>query len=168
MPATLATLHMICGKAAAGKSTLARRLAAAPATILISEDVWLSTLYRDEQRTIAEYARNARRLREVMGGHIEALLRAGLSVVLDFPANTVANRQWMRGLFEKAGAAHRLHFLDVTDAVCKARLRQRNALGTHAFTVSDAEFDEITSYFVPPSAAEGFETTVYREAEPRS
>jgi predicted kinase len=162
------TLHMICGKAAAGKSTLARRLAAAPNTILISEDAWLSTLYRDEQRTIADYARNSRRLRDVMGDHIEALLRAGLSVVLDFPANTVANRQWMRGLFEKAGAAHRLHFLDVTDAVCKARLRQRNAAGTHEFTVSDAEFDEITSYFVPPSAAEGFETTVYRETESRS
>ncbi len=159
---------MICGKAAAGKSTLARRLAAAPNTILISEDAWLSTLYRDEQRTIADYARNSRRLRDVMGDHIEALLRAGLSVVLDFPANTVANRQWMRGLFEKAGAAHRLHFLDVTDAVCKARLRQRNAAGTHEFTVSDAEFDEITSYFVPPSAAEGFETTVYRETESRS
>jgi predicted kinase len=71
---------MICGKIAAGKSTLARRLADAPATILISEDVWLATLYRDEQRTVADYARNSRRLRDVMGGHVEALLRAGLSV----------------------------------------------------------------------------------------
>jgi predicted kinase len=164
LPAETPTLHMICGKIAAGKSTLARRLADAPATILISEDVWLATLYRDEQRTVAEYARNARRLREVMGGHVEALLRAGLSVVLDFPANTVANRQWMRGLFEKAGARHRLHVIDVPDAVCKARLRQRNAAGTHQFTVSDAEFDEITGFLVPPSADEGFETTVYRDA----
>jgi predicted kinase len=159
---------MICGKIAAGKSTLARRLADAPATILISEDVWLATLYRDEQRTVAEYARNARRLREVMGGHIEDLLRAGLSVVLDFPANTVANRQWMRGLFEKADAGHRLHVIDVPDAVCKARLLQRNAAGTHEFTVSDAEFDEITGYLVPPSADEGFETIVYRDAGSRS
>ena len=54
--------------------------------------------------------------------------------------------------------------LDVPDAVCKARLRQRNAAGTHEFTVSDAEFDEITGYLVPPSADEGFETTVYRDA----
>jgi len=99
---------MICGKIAAGKSTLARRPADAPATILISEDGWLATLYPNEQQTVADYARNSRRLREVMGGHVEALLRAGLSVVLDFPANTVANRQWMRGLFEKAGARHRL------------------------------------------------------------
>ena len=59
----MATLHMICGKIAAGKSTLARCLADAPAMILISEDVWLSTLYPGEQRTVAEYARNSRRLR---------------------------------------------------------------------------------------------------------
>jgi predicted kinase len=158
------TLQMICGKIAAGKSTLARRLAEAPATILISEDVWLSTLYPGEQKTVADYARNARRLREAMGGHIEDLLRAGLSVVLDFPANTVASRQWMRSLFERAGVAHRLHFIDLPDAVCRARLRQRNATGTHQFTVSDAEFDEITRYLVPPSADEGFDTTVYRDA----
>ena len=101
-----------------------------------------------------------------MGGHIESLLRAGLSVVLDFPANTVANRQWMRGLFEQAGVAHRLHFIDMPDAVCKTRLRQRNAAGTHQFTVSDAEFDDFdlrwewklassgnsgVKYFVPES-----------------
>jgi predicted kinase len=99
-----------------------------------------------------------------MGPHIVTLLKAGLSVVLDFPANTPTSRQWMRGLFEAAGVAHRLHFLDVTDDVCKQRLHRRNAAGTHEFTVSDAEFDEITSYFVAPTAAEGFEMTVYRAA----
>ena len=99
-----------------------------------------------------------------MGPHIVALLKAGLSVVLDFPANTPANRQWMRSLFEAAGAAHRLHFLDVADDLCRQRLHQRNAGGSHEFTVSDAEFDEITSYFVAPTADEAFETTVYRAA----
>ena len=53
-------------------------------------------------------------------------------------------------------ADHCLHFLDVPDEVCKARLRARNAAGTHDFAASDAEFDLITSYFVPPSEAEGF------------
>jgi len=151
-----ATLHMICGKIAAGKSTLATELASRSATIRISEDAWLSCLYKNEQKTIEDYARNSRRLREVMGDHVVTLLRAGLSVVLDFPANTPASRQWMRGLFERAGARHRLHFLDVADDICKARLRARNAAGTHAFNATDAEFDLFTSYFVPPSADEGF------------
>jgi predicted kinase len=160
-----ATLHMICGKIAAGKSTLAARLTVRPGTIRISEDAWLACLYKDEQKTIEDYVRNSRRLREVMGDHIVALLEAGLSVVLDFPANTPARRQWMRSLFERAGADHRLHFLDVPDDVCKARLRARNAAGTHAFEASDAEFDLFTSYFVPPSPDEGFEVTLYGESK---
>jgi predicted kinase len=155
---------MICGKIAAGKSTLAARLSARPGTIRISEDEWLASLYKDEQKTIEDYVRNARRLRDVMGDHVVALLQAGLSVVLDFPANTPANRQWMRSLFERAGADHRLHFLDVPDEVCKARLRARNAAGTHAFNASDEEFDLFTSYFVPPSADEGFEVAFEGES----
>jgi predicted kinase len=156
-------LHMICGKIAAGKSTLARRLADAPATLLISEDFWMSRLYKPELHTIEDYGKYSRRLREAMGAHVVALLRAGLSIVLDFPANTVANRQWMRDIFEAAGAAHRLHVLEVADAVCKARLQRRNAEGTHEYVVSEAEFDLFTAYYVPPSPAEGFLTTVYRE-----
>ncbi len=153
---------MMCGKIAAGKSTLARRLADAPATVLISEDYWLSRLYKDEQKTVADYIRNSRRLREPMGELVEALLKAGLSVVLDFPLNTPATRKWARSLFEKAGVEHRLHFLDIPDEICRARLHQRNAAGSHDFAANDAEFDQITSYFVAPSEQEGFETTVYR------
>lgn len=162
MVQTNPTLHMICGKAAAGKSTLARRLAEAPATILISEDAWLSRLYKPELQTIANYIEFSRRLRGPMGDHVQALLKVGLSVVLDFPANTVVTRQWMRGLFEKADAAHRLHFLDLSDEACKARLRERNVSGRQEYVVSDAEFEEITSYFQPPSDAEGFTVSVYR------
>lgn len=157
------TLHLLCGKIAAGKSTLADRLAAAPATVAIAEDAWLSRLYGDEITSVQDYVRCSARLRDAMGGHVEALLRAGLSVVLDFPANTVATRQWMRGIFEAAGAAHRLHYLDVPNAVCKARLKERNRAGTHAFAASDAEFDAITSHFVPPSTEERFNVIVHAE-----
>jgi hypothetical protein len=45
--------------------------------------VWLGTLYRDEQKTLEDYVRNSRRLREVMGDHVVALLKTGVSVVLD-------------------------------------------------------------------------------------
>ena len=158
---------MLCGKIAAGKSTLAIRLAHAPATVLLSEDHWLSRLYRDELASLADYVRCSARLRDAMGSHIESLLRADLSVVLDFPANTVANRQWMRSIFEGAGAAHQLHFLDLPDDLCRVRLGRRNASGAHEYVVSDAEFDAFTRHFVPPSEDEGFETIVHREDSSR-
>ncbi|MGJ5078356.1 AAA family ATPase [Bradyrhizobium sp. SZCCHNS3002] len=156
-----ATLHLVCGKIAAGKSTLTAALGRRTGTIVIAEDDWLARLYPGEQSTLADYVRNSSRLRSVMGPHVVALLRAGVSVVLDFPANTPASRAWMRGLFEAAGAPHQLHHLDVPDEVCKARLRARNAEGRHAFTVTDEEFDLFTSYFVAPTADEGFNVIVH-------
>lgn len=161
MKTSRATLHLLCGKIAAGKSTLTRRLAEAPGTVLLSEDHWLARLYPGEITTLADYVRCSGRLREAIGPHIEALLRAGMSVVLDFPANTLKSREWMRGLFVAAAADHRLHYLDVPDDVCKARLRERNASGRHEYQASDAEFDLFTSYFVPPTAAEGFNLVVH-------
>lgn len=150
-----AVLHMVCGKIGSGKSTLARQIAAQPQTVLISEDDWLARLYPNEIHAIADYVRCAGRLREAMAGHIEAVLAAGTSVVLDFPSNTVATRSWARGIVEKAGAAHCLHYLDVPDEVCKARLRARNASGQHPFETTDAEFDQITRHFAAPTAEEG-------------
>jgi predicted kinase len=156
MSSAPATLHLLCGKIAAGKSTLAAELALAPGTIAISEDQWLARLFPDEIRSVADYVRCSGRLRAAMQPHVVDLLRLGLSVVLDFPANTVAVRTWMRGLFEQAGAAHRLHVLEAADDLCKARLRARNAAGTHDFAASDADFDLITRHFAPPLAHEGF------------
>ena len=155
------TLHLLCGKIAAGKSTLARRLAAAPATVLIVEDDWLSRLYPGEISRLDDYVRCSGRLRAVTGPHVEALLRAGVSVVLDFPANTVAIRAWMRGLFEAAGTSHCLHWLDVPDALCRERLMYRNREESPAFAPTDADFELFTRYFAPPSPAEGFETVRY-------
>ncbi|MDP9618183.1 cell division protein ZipA [Stenotrophomonas maltophilia] len=150
------TLHLVCGKIGAGKSTLSQQLALKPRHVLISEDAWLAALYPGEIHSIADYLQRAATLRTVLAGHLRALLQAGVSVVLDFPFNTPASRAWAREVFSPAGAAHQLHFLDVADDVCKARLRARNALGEHPFQASDEEFAQITRHFVAPAAEEGF------------
>ncbi|MFG0714688.1 AAA family ATPase [Stenotrophomonas geniculata] len=150
------TLHLVCGKIGAGKSTLSQQLALKPRHVLISEDAWLAALYPGEIHSIADYLQRAATLRNVLAGHLRALLQAGVSVVLDFPFNTPASRAWAREVFSPAGAAHQLHFLDVADEVCKARLRARNALGEHPFPASDEEFEQITRHFVAPAAEEGF------------
>ena len=154
MPDSDTTLHMLCGKIAAGKSTLSARLAQAERTLAISEDRWIDQLYAPELRTLADYFERCDRLRVTLAPHIVDLLRAGVSVVLDFHANTVGARQWMRALFEEAGASHRLHFLDVPDEVCRARMHARKAAGGNG--LSDAEFDHVTTFFVAPDESEGF------------
>jgi predicted kinase len=151
-----AALFLLCGKIAAGKSTLAMKMAMAPNTILIGEDHWLATLFQPELVTFGDYIKYSARLRNAIGPYVECLLRVGTSVVLDFPANTLVQRQWMRELVDRSGADHELHVLDVPDQVCKLRLRERNEAGTHHFAASEAEFEQITSYFVPPTDQEEF------------
>lgn len=151
------TLHLVCGKIASGKSTLTARLASAPHTVRISEDSLLAQLYPGQIASLADYAACAALLRAAIAPLALQMLQAGVSVVLDFPANTPASRAWMRELFQQAGTPHVLHYLDVPDEECKARLRQRNASGLHPFSTSDAQFDDITRHFVAPQASEGFE-----------
>src|SRR5215467_5911421 len=129
------TLYLLCGKIAAGKSTLARQLASRQGALLIDMDRWMSVLFPVENKTIEDFARLSARLRDAMGPHVVEILRQDLSVVLDFPANTVKWRSWMRSLINEANVAHELHFLDVSDAICRARLQQRNVSGDHPYQV---------------------------------
>ncbi|BBP76319.1 cell division protein ZipA [Pseudomonas gingeri NCPPB 3146 = LMG 5327] len=154
-------LHLMCGKIASGKSTLARTLAEAHDAILLGEDPWLATLYPGEIASVADYVRCARRIRGVLGPLVTGMLSKGLSVVLDFPANTAADRLWLRALADEAGAGHNLHFIDLDDATCRARLHERNARGDHDFAATDAEFDLISSYFSAPGETEGLEIVRY-------
>src|SRR6185436_20343572 len=100
------TLYLLCGKIGAGKTTLARSLASRPATLLVSEDHWTSHLFADDLKTIEDYGRLSARLRAAMTPHILDILRHGLSVVLDFPANTIGQRAWMRQLIDRGQVAH--------------------------------------------------------------
>lgn len=158
-------LHLFCGKICAGKSTLATTLAAADGTILISEDEWLDALFGPEMSSVEFYANRSARLRAIMGPHVTALLKAGLSVVLDYPANTAKTRVWMRGILDASGAADRLHVLDPPDDVCLARLRLRNASGDHPFAVTEEQFHEISRHSATPSPEEGFAIVMHGRAD---
>ena len=67
----------------------------------------------------------------------------------------------MRSLISDAQVAHELHLLDVPDAVCKERLRQRNSNGEYPYQVDEATYDQFMSYFVPPTLDEGFNVIVH-------
>lgn len=149
-------LHFFCGKAGAGKSTLARAIAGSEQATLISEDVWLSRLYGEQMQTFDDYRRLSLRLRTVVGPLAVELLRTGRNVVLDFPANTRIARDWFRSLGEQSGSGHVLHFVDSSDAACLSRIEKRNAErpeGSHHLTPE--LFLSISAHFDPPQDEEG-------------
>ena len=156
-------LHFISGRLAAGKTTLARELAADHHAVLISEDVWLSKL-SDGISSFEDYLKWSRRCRSVMGPLIVDTLRARACVVLDFAGNTVAERAWVRNLSDEARSSHILHFLDVGEEECLRRLLARNESkpeGLYFASTTETEFRAICKWFQVPTPEEGLNITTH-------
>lgn len=152
-----AKLMFLCGKMAAGKSTLARNLAVRENAVLLVQDDFLSALFPGEITDIQGFIRCSSRLKNALTPHVCALLSQGISVVLDFPGNTKAQRAWFRDLIERANVAHELHFVDASDAFCKSQLRERS-MGLAGGTpwTRDEDYEAMTAYFQAPSEDENF------------
>jgi len=100
MMAGSAKLIFLCGKMAAGKSTLARELAKRENAVLFVQDDFLAALFPGEITDIPTFVHRYTRLKNALTPHICLLLSQGISVVLDFAAATKAQRAWFRELIE--------------------------------------------------------------------
>lgn len=161
-----ARLHLFCGLIGSGKSTLAKEIARRQKAARLVEDDWLHALWPGEVVSVATYLERARRLQSILWPHVSALLAQGVAVVLDFPANTRAQRAAFSDLLQEAPRDHILHHLDTPAAVCKARLAARNASGAHPFAPTPAEFDLFARHFEPPAEDEGLIIQSWPDAPP--
>jgi predicted kinase len=154
----MATLHFVYGKPGAGKTSLARELAASTPPVPFIEEEW-RVLLCDPITTLAEYAGAARRVRAIIAPLATRILELDTSVVFDFAANTPRERAWVRAIFEAARAEHVLHVLDVPHDECRRRVHARNdakPAGLYFGHVSDAIFDAVLPHITLPTEAEGF------------
>lgn len=157
------TLFMFCGKMASGKSTLARIISQQISSILISEDDLLEKLYPGEITGVSSYVQCSAKLKTVIRPLIVELLNSGSSIVLDFPANAITQRKWLKEIVDESKAHYELHYLDCTNAVCKAQLRERATNEPERRGTDTSEtFDAISRYFEPPASHEGFQVTIHK------
>lgn len=156
----IAMLTFFCGKMGAGKSTKSRELAQEKGAILLSEDDWLEALYPNAISSLEDYRKYSTQLKVPIEALVHSLLKSGVDVVMDFPANTLKQREWLKSLYEGGNAAHQLIFIDTPNEQCLKQIeKRRSELPQRAKTDTKEMFDLLLNHFVEPQDSEGFNIT---------
>lgn len=145
-----ARLILTCGLPGAGKTTLARQLAADRGGLRLSKDEWLWALGSSPwDRPTGEKVEHElwRVAREV--------LALGVSVVLDFGLWARTERDEMRTTARDIGVGVELHYLDVPIDELWRRIEARNSAPPwDEEPIGRVDLDEWRSMFQAPDAAE--------------
>ncbi|MCC5904542.1 MAG: ATP-binding protein [Halomonas sp.] len=154
-------LTFFCGKMGAGKTTKSREIAQQRNAVLLSEDEWLASIYPNSIESLEDYIKYSDRLKPQMKKLVQSILATGTDVVMDFPANTIPQREWFKSIFSEIQAPHELVYIDQPDEICIEQIaKRRTEQPERAATDTEEMFEMMTRYFVAPTNAEGFNTTV--------
>ena len=145
-----ATLILMVGLPAAGKTTRAKELAAAHKALRLTPDHWMIPLFGDPM---------AGGQRWVLEGRLISIalqaLRLGTSVVLDYGLWGRDERSALRWLARSAGAACQVVYLPVDKDVQLARIAHRQETAPHqTFPMTEADVDAWRQQFQVPDTAE--------------
>jgi predicted kinase len=154
-----ATLNVIFGPCAAGKTTYAHALARREGAVPFVLDEWGARLFGPDLQGPIEFAWMLERLgrcNALIWSTAEAVLAAGTSVVLDIGAMRRADRDRIRQMAEAKGLSPQWHFVDAPQAVRRARVADRNASqgATFVMEVTPEMFEMLEGIYEPPVPAE--------------
>lgn len=143
-------LMLTCGLPGAGKTTLARRLAADRGAVCLTKDEWLEALGSSPwDEPIRE------KVEHELWRLAQEILRLGLSVVLDFGLWARIERDEIRAAARGLGVGVELHYLDAATDELWRRIEARNSeppWDSHPIRRSD--LDGWVRHFQAPDAVE--------------
>lgn len=147
---------LICGRIASGKTTYARRLCREGNAVLLSCDELMLTLYSADLGV--RHDEVAGRAQRYLYQKALELLKAGVSVVLDWGFWTAASRRYARNMFESRGFACELHYLNTPMEQILENIDRRNravaAGAEQAYPVEAGLLLKMTAAFTEPKKEE--------------
>jgi predicted kinase len=154
-----ATLNVIFGPCAAGKTTYAHALTRRESAVAFVLDEWGARLFGPDLKGPIEFDWMLERLgrcNALIWSTAEQVLAAGTSVVLDIGGMRRADRDRIRQMAEAKGLSLQWHFVDAPKEVRRARVTDRNAAkgDTFVMEVTPQMFDMLEAIYDRPSPAE--------------
>jgi predicted kinase len=146
----MATLVLMVGLPAAGKTTRAKELAAAHHALRLTPDHWMMPLFRDPMADGKRWVLEGRLISVALQA-----LRLGITVVLDYGLWGRDERSALRCLARSVWAACQVVYLPVDKDVQLARIAHREETTPHqTFPMSETDVDAWREQFQVPDAAE--------------
>jgi predicted kinase len=145
-----ARLILTCGLPGAGKTKLARQLAADRGAVRLTKDEWLTALGSSpwDEPTREKVEDELWRL-------AQEILRLGLSVVLDFGLWARIERDDMRAAARGLGVGVELHYLDAPTDELWRRIEARNSQPPwDSYPIRRADLEGWARLFQAPDAVE--------------
>ena len=143
-------LILTCGLPGAGKTVLARQLAADRGAVRLTKDEWLWALGSNPWD-----APTQQKVEHELWQLAQEILRLGLSVVLDFGLWAKVERDEMRSVARSLGVGVELHYLDVAADELWRRIDARNSEPPwESHPIRRADLDGWIRLFHAPDAAE--------------
>ena len=145
-----ATMFLMVGLPAAGKTTRANDLAAVHRALRLTPDHWMIPLFGDSMADGKRFVLEGRLISVALQA-----LRLGTSVVLDFGLWGRDERSALRWLARSVGASCQVVYLPVDKNVQLARIAHRQATAPHqTFPMSEADMEAWREQFQVPDADE--------------
>jgi predicted kinase len=143
-------LILTCGLPGAGKTTLARQLAADRSAVCVTKDEWRTALGSSPWDTPTR-----EKVEHELWHLAQEILRIGLGVVLDFGLWARIERDEMRSVARDLGVGVELHYLEVPTDELWRRIRARNSQPPwDSHPIRRADLDQWLRLFQAPDAAE--------------
>jgi predicted kinase len=150
MSPTTATLFVMVGLPASGKTTRAKKIEQERRALRLTPDEWMIPLFDDND---GEGKRNV-----IEGRFIWLALRAlsnGMDVILDFGVWAKVERSALRALAAETGASCELVYLEIDESEQRRRRDRRNANQPGlTFDITDEELANYRRRFETPDATE--------------
>lgn len=131
LPMTQPRLYLVCGLPGAGKTTRVRQIVREVNAVALCVDDWV----QDLGKSLVNYEFRWK-LQAVLLRHAATLLRHGLSVVIEFGSWQRAEREAIRQVAVREGAAAELHFVHAPLEELAARIRKRGGPEAEALVVN--------------------------------
>jgi predicted kinase len=146
------TLHLTVGLPGAGKTTVACELERAGGALRLTPDEWMAPLFGLRWADFGG-KRDVLEGRLIWVGH--QVLRAGMSVILDFGCWSREERYALRAIADVAEADFELHYLVLPEDERRKRATARwRESPEETFEMTYEDHDRFHALFTPPTTAE--------------